>query len=100
MRSRFIGCVLGASLASAALPSLAAEAVSDGVVKIGILNDLSGIYSDFTGRGSAVAAQIAIDEMGGKVLNARSSSSRPTTRTSPTSPPTSPGNGSTRARST
>ena len=48
----------------------AADKISDGVVKIGILNDLSGIYSDFTGRGSAVAAQIAIDEIGGKVLGA------------------------------
>ncbi|MFE1600571.1 ABC transporter substrate-binding protein [Methylobacterium sp. ID0610] len=64
-------CVLGVSLAAlAATGGRAAEAVSDGVVRIGILNDLSGIYSDFTGRGSAVAAQIAIDEMGGKVLGA------------------------------
>ena len=70
MRSRFIGYVLGATLAAAAAPASAADAVSDGVVKIGILNDLSGIYSDFTGRGSAVAAQIAIDEVGGKVLGA------------------------------
>ncbi|GJE58368.1 ABC transporter substrate-binding protein [Methylobacterium trifolii] len=70
MRARFIGLALGASIASLTIPALAADKVSDGVVKIGILNDLSGIYSDFTGRGSAVAAQIAIDEMGGKVLGA------------------------------
>ncbi|ACA17903.1 Extracellular ligand-binding receptor [Methylobacterium sp. 4-46] len=71
MRSRFIGYALGLSLAAfAAAGGRAAEAVSDGVVKVGILTDMSGIYADFTGRGSAVAAQIAIDEVGGKVLGA------------------------------
>nr|WP_320109693.1 ABC transporter substrate-binding protein [Rhodopseudomonas sp. P2A-2r] len=71
MQTRLIAGALGLSLAAlAASPSLAADKVSDNVVKIGILNDLSGIYSDFTGKGSAVAAQIAIDEMGGKVLGA------------------------------
>ena len=70
MRSRVIGVALGLSLAALASGARAADKVSDGVVKVGILNDLSGIYSDFTGRGSAVAAQIAIDEMGAKVLGA------------------------------
>ncbi|MEH2482071.1 branched-chain amino acid transport system substrate-binding protein [Nitrobacteraceae bacterium AZCC 2146] len=71
MQKRLITGAFGLSLAAlTALPSLAADKISDDVVKIGILNDLSGIYSDFTGKGSAVAAQIAIDEMGGKVLGA------------------------------
>ncbi len=71
MRRNWLGYTLGASLCALAASSAhAAETVSDGVVKIGILNDLSGIYSDFTGKGSAAAAQIAIDEMGGKVLGA------------------------------
>ncbi|MCA1323359.1 ABC transporter substrate-binding protein [Herbaspirillum sp. alder98] len=42
--------------------------VSDDVVKIGVLNDLSGIYSDLAGQGSVTAARLAIEEMGGKVL--------------------------------
>ncbi|MGY2046823.1 ABC transporter substrate-binding protein [Methylobacterium sp. JK268] len=71
MRSRIRLWAAGLALAAlAAGEGRAAEAVSDGVVKIGILTDLSGIYSDFTGRGSAAAAQIAIDEVGGKVLGA------------------------------
>ncbi len=71
MRRNWLGYTLGASLCTlAASSAFAADKISDGVVKIGILNDLSGIYSDFTGKGSAVAAQIAIDEMGGKVLGA------------------------------
>jgi branched-chain amino acid transport system substrate-binding protein len=71
MQKHLIAGALGVSFAALmASSSLAADKVSDNVVKIGILNDLSGIYSDFTGKGSAVAAQIAIDEMGGKVLGA------------------------------
>ncbi|WMT73473.1 ABC transporter substrate-binding protein [Bradyrhizobium sp. Ash2021] len=37
-------------------------------VKIGVLNDQSGPYADITGQGSVVAAQMAIDDFGGKVL--------------------------------
>lgn len=44
--------------------------VSDNVVKIGVLNDLSGVYSDLSGQGSVIAARLAIEEMGGKVLGA------------------------------
>jgi branched-chain amino acid transport system substrate-binding protein len=38
-------------------------------LKIGILNDQSGPYADITGQGSVVAAQMAIDDFGGKVLD-------------------------------
>ena len=36
--------------------------VSDGVVKIGVLTDLSGLYSDVAGQGTVVATQMAIDD--------------------------------------
>jgi branched-chain amino acid transport system substrate-binding protein len=36
--------------------------MSDGVVKIGVLTDMSGIYSDLAGEGSVVAVQMAIDD--------------------------------------
>ena len=36
--------------------------------KIGVLTDMSGLYSDIGGQGSVVAAQMAIDDFGGKVL--------------------------------
>ncbi|MFZ2989888.1 ABC transporter substrate-binding protein [Ideonella sp.] len=36
--------------------------VSDGVVKIGVLTDLSGVYSDVAGKGAVVATQMAIDD--------------------------------------
>src|SRR5690349_3862459 len=42
--------------------------VSGDAVKIGVLNDQSGLYADFGGRGSVVAAQMAAEDFGGKVL--------------------------------
>src|SRR6266478_6049338 len=47
-----------ASLAFAA--SLAQAQISDGVVKIGVLSDMSSLYSDIGGGGSVVAARMAI----------------------------------------
>ncbi|KQT88556.1 ABC transporter substrate-binding protein [Aurantimonas sp. Leaf443] len=51
----------------AALPAKA-QSVSDDVVKIGVLNDMSGVYADITGKGSVVAVEMAAEEFGGKVL--------------------------------
>src|SRR5580704_15121621 len=45
-----------------------AQQVSDAVVKIGVLTDLSGPASSATGPGSVAAAQMAVDDFGGKVL--------------------------------
>jgi branched-chain amino acid transport system substrate-binding protein len=36
--------------------------ISDGVVKIGVLTDLSGTYSDLSGQGAVTAVQMAIDD--------------------------------------
>jgi len=45
----------------------ASAQISDNVVKIGVLTDLSGPASDATGQGSVLAAQIAVEDFGGKV---------------------------------
>lgn len=45
-----------------------AQTASDNKVKIGILNDQSGVYADFGGRSSVEAAKMAIEDYGGKVL--------------------------------
>jgi branched-chain amino acid transport system substrate-binding protein len=42
--------------------------VTDDVVKVGVLTDMSSLYSDINGQGAVVATQMAIDDMGGKVL--------------------------------
>lgn len=46
----------------------AMAAASDGKVKIGILNDQSGVYADFGGKSSVEAAKMAVEDFGGKVL--------------------------------
>ena len=53
------------SLAVAAACAFAGSAqaqISDGIVKIGVLNDMSGLYSDITGQGSVVAARMAVED--------------------------------------
>jgi branched-chain amino acid transport system substrate-binding protein len=53
-------------LATTAIPATAAD-ISDGKVKIGILNDQSGVYADFGGKWSVEAAKMAVEDFGGKV---------------------------------
>ncbi len=51
--------------ATFALGAGAAQAqISDGVIKIGVLNDMSGLYADITGPGSLVAARMAVEDFG------------------------------------
>ncbi|MDA9433588.1 ABC transporter permease [Bradyrhizobium sp. CCBAU 51627] len=48
---------------------LAAPATAEnGPVKLGVLSDMSSLYADNGGQGSVVAAQMAVDDFGGKVL--------------------------------
>jgi branched-chain amino acid transport system substrate-binding protein len=54
--------------AGAQAQSRPADAISNDVVKIGLLLDMSSLYADITGTGSVAAAQMAIDDFGGKVL--------------------------------
>src|SRR5438477_7853080 len=54
--------VLAASVALAM--GTAHAQVSDGVIKIGVLNDQSSLYADLAGQGSAVAARMAIEYFG------------------------------------
>src|SRR5579863_8182328 len=46
----------------------AAAQISDDVVKIGVLTDLSGPASTPTGQGSVAAAEMAVSDFGGTVL--------------------------------
>jgi len=51
-------------------PGAAIAQISDNVVKIGVLTDMSGPYADLAGPGSVTAAQLAVEDFGGKVLGA------------------------------
>ncbi|MCG6874666.1 MAG: ABC transporter substrate-binding protein [Betaproteobacteria bacterium] len=69
MKHPALSILLSAAIALAAAPVPAAqEKVSGDVVRIGVLTDLSGIYSQIGGQGSVVAAQMAVEDFGGKVL--------------------------------
>jgi len=51
-----------------ALCALAApSAMAQDTVRIGVLNDMSGVYSDDQGPGSVLAAQMAVEDFGGRV---------------------------------
>ena len=54
-------------VALAALCALAGgSAMAQGVVRIGVMNDMSGVYSDDQGPGSLLAAQMAVEDYGGR----------------------------------
>jgi branched-chain amino acid transport system substrate-binding protein len=55
---------LTAAVALAFAASGANAQVSDGVVKIGVLSDMSSLYSDIGGPGSVVAARMAVEDFG------------------------------------
>lgn len=54
--------------ASCLCAGTASAQISGDVVKIGVLNDQSGLYADFGGTGSVIAARMAVEDFGGKVL--------------------------------
>src|ERR1041385_9263767 len=56
--------VLAASVAMAMGAGAAQAQVSDGVIKIGVLNDQSSLYADISGQGGAVAARMAVEDFG------------------------------------
>lgn len=51
-----------AAAAACAFGGAAQAQISDGTVKIGVLNDMSGLYSDITGPGSLSAARMAVED--------------------------------------
>ena len=57
--------LLSVSALALALGCAGAQAqVSDGVIRIGVMTDMSGLYSDITGPGSVVAARMAVEDSG------------------------------------
>jgi len=53
-----------AAVALAFAASGAHAQVSDGVIKIGVLNDQSSLYADLAGQGSVIAARMAVEDFG------------------------------------
>ncbi|WP_298953556.1 ABC transporter substrate-binding protein [uncultured Methylobacterium sp.] len=67
------GTVRRALLGAAAILGLTAAAgaqeptLTDGKVKLAVLTDMSSVYADSTGRGSAIAAEMAVKDFGGSL---------------------------------
>jgi branched-chain amino acid transport system substrate-binding protein len=62
-----VACAFAAQAQDKA-PEKAQEKISDGVVKLGLIEDMSSIYADITGIGAVTAAKMAVEDFGGKVL--------------------------------
>jgi branched-chain amino acid transport system substrate-binding protein len=65
MKRKLMSVLAGAAMVSlAGAPAYAQKAakLSGDMVKIGVLTDMSGVYSDLGGQGSVTAAQMAIDD--------------------------------------
>ena len=62
--STFKRTMVGLAVAAAVSMGSAQAQVSDNVVKIGVLSDMSSLYTDLAGAGSVVAARMAVEDSG------------------------------------
>jgi len=65
MTKGLAGAIAAASLT---MPLAANANLSDDMVKIGVLSDMSGVYKALEGPGAVIAAEMAVEDFGGKVL--------------------------------
>jgi branched-chain amino acid transport system substrate-binding protein len=62
MKRKILSTLLAAAFG---LATGAAQAqISDGVIKIGVMNDMSGLYADISGPGGLLAARMAVEDFG------------------------------------
>ena len=64
MKSVF--CVAALAAAAFAAP-VSAQQLTDNTVKLGVLTDMSSLYSDINGIGAVIAVQMAIEDFGGSI---------------------------------
>ncbi len=80
MKRKMMSIVVGGALLSLALGTTQVQAqagkISGDAVKIGVLTDMSGGYSDLGGQGSVTAAQMAIADFGARRRKASSMAAR------------------------
>ena len=69
MKRKLMAVVVSAALAAGMSVAHAQEGkLSDDVVKIGVLTDMSGVYADYGGPGAVAAAKMAVADFGGKMF--------------------------------
>ncbi|RJF92578.1 ABC transporter substrate-binding protein [Noviherbaspirillum saxi] len=67
IRKKKLASALLLALAAIAQGTLAQNTVSGNVIKIGVLTDMTSLFSDIGGMGSVTAAKMAVEDFGGKV---------------------------------
>ena len=83
MKRKLIAIAVATALTSVtSLISAQQGKLSDDVVKIGVLTDMSGVYADYGGPGALTAAKMAIKTLAERCLVKTSRSSTLTTKTS------------------
>src|SRR5262249_34104219 len=60
-------CSLKTVLILSCFAGAASAEMTDNVIKIGVMNDQSGLYADLSGQGSVLAARMAVEDSGRKV---------------------------------
>ena len=69
MKRKLITAAIAAALVTASgFAQAQAGKLSDDVLKIGVLTDMSGLYADFGGPGAVLAAKMAVEDFGGKMF--------------------------------
>ena len=69
MKQKLMTVVVAAALATGMSVAHAQQGkLSDDVLKIGVLTDMSGLYADFGGPGAVLAAKMAVEDFGGKMF--------------------------------
>ncbi len=62
--TRFNRNIVGLAVAASLTMGMAQAQVSDNLIKIGVLTDMSGLYTDLSGAGSVLAAKMAVEDSG------------------------------------
>ena len=69
MKRKLIAAAVATALsAGVGLTGAQQGKLSDDVVKIGVLTDMSGVYADYGGPGAVAAAKMAVEDFGGKMF--------------------------------
>src|SRR5690349_24774132 len=59
------------ALAASLVSGVASAEISDNAVRVGVLNDISGIFQDTNGMGSAAAARMGAEDRKGRPTNTK-----------------------------
>jgi branched-chain amino acid transport system substrate-binding protein len=62
------GIATVAAATAVSLPMAASAELSDDVLRIGVLSDMSGVYKSLEGPGAVTAAEMAIEDFGGSMM--------------------------------